>query len=141
VGKAVVPPGAARPAAQVLSELLARAGRARAVTTPAALFAELVAAVPAYNVSDAAAHAETPVSGTEGTLAGLEVTLTRMVRSLLGTDNVTIQYPAQRKPYSRRFRGVHVLTQRADGSLKCVACYLCAVSSAASASTPALRKR
>jgi formate dehydrogenase major subunit len=47
-GRAVAPPGTARPAAQVLSDLLARTGRARAVTTPAALFAELIAAVPAY---------------------------------------------------------------------------------------------
>ena len=60
-----------------------------------------------------------------GALAGMEVTLKHMVRQVLGKDQVTIQYPEQRKPYSRRFRGVHVLTQREDGSLKCVACYLC----------------
>jgi NADH-quinone oxidoreductase subunit I len=63
--------------------------------------------------------------GAGGTLAGMEVTLKRMVRQVLGKDQVTIQYPEQRKPYSRRFRGVHVLTEREDGSLKCVACYLC----------------
>jgi NADH-quinone oxidoreductase subunit I len=81
--------------------------------------------LPVVNVSAAAEDAENPVTETGGTLAGMEVTLTRMVRSVLGKDNVTIQYPEQRKPYSRRFRGVHVLTERADGSLKCVACYLC----------------
>lgn len=81
--------------------------------------------LPVVNVSDAAAYAENPASGTEGTLAGMEVTLKNMIRSVLGKDQVTIQYPEQRKPYSRRFRGVHVLTQREDGSLKCVACYLC----------------
>lgn len=81
--------------------------------------------LPVVNVSAAAQDVENPVTETGGTLAGMDVTLTRMVRSVLGKDNVTIQYPEQRKPYSRRFRGVHVLTERADGSLKCVACYLC----------------
>ncbi|HZS87981.1 MAG TPA: NADH-quinone oxidoreductase subunit I [Chloroflexota bacterium] len=81
--------------------------------------------LPVVNVTAVAEDAENPVTEAGGTLAGLEVTLRRMVRSLRGKDNVTIQYPEQRKPYSRRFRGVHVLTQRADGSLKCVACYLC----------------
>ncbi len=60
-----------------------------------------------------------------GTLAGMEVTLRNMVRATVGREHVTIQYPEQRKPYSRRFRGVHVLTRRADGTLKCTACYLC----------------
>ncbi len=48
VGQALAPPGAARSAVQVLGDLLARAGRARASTAPGALFAELVATVPTY---------------------------------------------------------------------------------------------
>jgi NADH-quinone oxidoreductase subunit I len=81
--------------------------------------------LPVINVT-AAVEAETHViSGVGGTLAGMRVTLNHMVRQVLGKDQVTIQYPEQRKPYSRRFRGVHVLTEREDGSLKCVACYLC----------------
>ncbi|HET9131973.1 MAG TPA: NADH-quinone oxidoreductase subunit I, partial [Terriglobia bacterium] len=35
-------------------------------------------------------------------------------------------YPEQTRNYSERFRGTHILTVRNDGSLKCVACYMCA---------------
>ncbi|MDA8345176.1 MAG: NADH-quinone oxidoreductase subunit I [Thermaerobacter sp.] len=66
-----------------------------------------------------------PLQEAAGTLAGMEVTLRNMVRATVERKHVTIQYPEQRKPYSRRFRGVHVLTLRDDGRLKCTACYLC----------------
>lgn len=38
---------------------------------------------------------------------------------------VTIQYPDQTRPYAPRLRTRHRLTQREDGSPRCVACMLC----------------
>lgn len=38
---------------------------------------------------------------------------------------VTIQYPEQKVLYESRFRGNHRLMHRDDGSVRCVACFLC----------------
>ncbi len=58
--------------------------------------------------------------------AGLWVTLKHFLRNLWSGSRVTIQYPEERREYSHRYRGHHILTSRPDGSLRCVACYLCA---------------
>ena len=61
-----------------------------------------------------------------GTIKGLLVTVTSMTRSIFFRDNPTIEYPERRRQYSERFRGIHVLKRRDDGSLRCVACFMCA---------------
>jgi NADH-quinone oxidoreductase subunit I len=57
---------------------------------------------------------------------GMGVTLRHFLRNLFGQRDVaTIQYPEERREYSERTRGRHILTTRDDGSLRCVACYMC----------------
>ena len=59
-------------------------------------------------------------------LSGLRLTFTRMTENLTGKKQPTIRYPEERRSYSERFRGAHILTVREDGSPRCVACYMCA---------------
>jgi len=40
-------------------------------------------------------------------------------------QTVTIEYPEERRPYAKRLRTRHRLTQRQDGSPRCVACMMC----------------
>ena len=57
---------------------------------------------------------------------GMWVTLKAFVRTLFLRQASTIQFPEQKRNTSGRYRGVHLLTVREDGSPKCVACYMCA---------------
>jgi len=59
-------------------------------------------------------------------LVGLGLTFNRMMDNLSGKVSATISYPEERRSYSDRFRGAHILTAREDGSPRCVACYMCA---------------
>ena len=58
-------------------------------------------------------------------LGGLMVTAKHFFRNLFGGPKYTIEYPEERRDYSHRFRGHHILTTRPDGSVRCVACFLC----------------
>ena len=59
--------------------------------------------------------------------SGLMVTLKHFLSNLVGKrKSYTIEYPEERRAYSHRFRGHHILTTRPDGSVRCVACFLCA---------------
>jgi NADH-quinone oxidoreductase subunit I len=60
-------------------------------------------------------------------LGGMMVTLRHFLRNLFKPGSrLTIEYPEKRRSYSHRFRGHHILTTRPDGSVRCVACFLCA---------------
>lgn len=57
---------------------------------------------------------------------GLAVTLRHFLRNLFGQrDIAVIPYPEVKRQYSERLRGLHILTTREDGSLRCVACFMC----------------
>ncbi|MDP9121063.1 MAG: NADH-quinone oxidoreductase subunit I [Acidobacteriota bacterium] len=60
-------------------------------------------------------------------LGGLLVTMRHFLQNLFHPGRMrTIQYPEERREYSHRYRGHHILTTRPDGSVRCVACFLCA---------------
>jgi NADH-quinone oxidoreductase subunit I len=59
-------------------------------------------------------------------LLGMWITFENMVRTLFLGQASTIQYPEQKRNTSGRYRGIHILTARADGTPKCVACFMCA---------------
>lgn len=60
---------------------------------------------------------------------GLGITFRRLFTNVFGKAEdkkiATIQYPDESRDYPERFRGVHRLTHRVDGSPRCVACLCC----------------
>jgi NADH-quinone oxidoreductase subunit I len=60
---------------------------------------------------------------------GLSVTMRHFFKNTFNkranTEIVTIAYPEEKRVYPERFRGVHRLTHRTDGSPRCVACLCC----------------
>src|SRR5262249_40298105 len=79
--------------------------------------------VPVINVSEKARRERASVWTTFRAFA---VTIRHLFTSLFKGDTPTIYDPEQSRPDSERLRGTHILTVRDDGSLKCVACYMCA---------------
>ena len=62
-----------------------------------------------------------------GLLCGLVITGRHFLQNLFGKGNrQTIQYPEERRAYSKRFMGIHVLTKKSNGDIACTACMLCA---------------
>ena len=58
---------------------------------------------------------------------GLTITCKHLVKNLFNRKQmIIIEYPDERREYSPRFRGKHRLKKREDGTVKCVACHLCA---------------
>ena len=60
-------------------------------------------------------------------LRGLAVTGRHFLRNLVHMDRrITVEYPEQRKNLPPGYRAEHRLLRRADGTLRCTACMLCA---------------
>jgi NADH-quinone oxidoreductase subunit I len=57
-------------------------------------------------------------------LKGLKNTFLHMVKAG-GRRTFTIQYPEERRPVRKGYRGEHRLKKDAEGREKCVACFMC----------------
>ncbi len=57
---------------------------------------------------------------------GLGITLRHFfLNTFGGKEIVTVRYPEEKREYPPRFRGVHRLMKREDGTVRCVACMMC----------------
>lgn len=61
-------------------------------------------------------------------LNGMKTTLSHFVTNLSDTPQIkTVCYPEEApRDITERYRGVHRLTKRDDGTIRCVACFMCA---------------
>lgn len=57
---------------------------------------------------------------------GLSITGRHILKSTIGGQPFTVQYPEEESPRSENYRGVHRLNKDENGRIKCVACMLCA---------------
>lgn len=59
---------------------------------------------------------------------GMKITFDHLVRNVNDTRSIDVlEYPEEQpKDISERYRGLHRLTHRRDGSVACVACFMCA---------------
>lgn len=58
---------------------------------------------------------------------GMSITLKHLLANLIGGATMpVVEYPDKKKIMPEGYRGKHRLTQRDDGSVKCVACMMCA---------------
>jgi NADH-quinone oxidoreductase subunit I len=78
------------------------------------------------NVADRAERESSLAKEILSPIVGLGITFNRMVDNVTGKVSPTISYPEERRSYSERYRGAHILTAREDGTPRCVACYMCA---------------
>jgi len=58
---------------------------------------------------------------------GMKTTLSHFIKNFLDNSKLkTLSYPEEQpKDISERYRGMHRLTKRDDGSIRCVACFMC----------------
>ena len=60
-------------------------------------------------------------------LKGMGITLRHFVKNIIFLKRLpTISYPEMRRAYSKRFRGLQILTVKENGDIRCTACMLCA---------------
>jgi len=58
---------------------------------------------------------------------GMSLTLKHLLKNISNTEQMPVlDYPLEKKTMPPGYRGKHRLTQRDDGTVKCVACMMCA---------------
>jgi NADH-quinone oxidoreductase subunit I len=60
--------------------------------------------------------------------SGMKLTMSHFAKNLKDTSNIKTECYPEMQPLdiTQRYRGVHRLTKREDGDIKCVACFMCA---------------